>query len=110
MAGFEGKLSIDLVRAGAAIDRVSIASSRPLQASSIFRGRGAEETLKTLPLLYSVCGTAQAQAAVSAVERAMGRVPDAAVGVARELLLWLETAREHLWRIMIDWPEYPDDA
>lgn len=39
-----------------------------------------------------------------AIERAQRLVPTAAVAVAREMLVWLETAREHLWRIMIDWP------
>ena len=104
MAGFEGELTIELAREGAVVAAVSIGSSRPLQAAGIFRGKTAEETLKMLPLLYSVCGTAQAQASALAIEQALGLASAPAVVAAREMLLWLETAREHLWRIMIDWP------
>ena len=106
MAGFEGELTFRVVRRGDGVDQLCIDSSRPLQAARIFRGKTVDQTLTMLPLLYSVCGTAQAQAAVSALEQAQGGAPDQAVSIAREMLVWLETAREHLWRMMIDWPVF----
>ncbi len=59
-----------------------------------------------LPLLYSICGTAQAQAAVTACEQALGLPGDALQRSARERLVWLETAKEHLWRVLLDWPGF----
>lgn len=105
MAGYEGELQITLSCRGEAICNAQISSSRPLNACRIFEGKSPAETLTTLPLLYSVCGVAQECAAVTAIEQAMGATPAPALTAARQLLVWLETAREHLWRIMIDWPE-----
>lgn len=105
MAGYEGELQITLSRRGEAVCDARISSSRPLNACRIFVGKSPAETLATLPLLYSVCGTAQEHAAVAALEQATGLTPAPALTAARQLLVWLETAREHLWRIMIDWPE-----
>ena len=39
----------------------------------------------------------------------MGITPARGVRLARELLVCLETAREHLWRILIDWPVFVDE-
>ncbi len=70
--------------------------------------------IRTLPLLYSVCGTAQACAAVEACEQALGIEADSGRRAAREMLVWFETAREHIWRILLDWSGFlgqpPDSA
>ncbi|MEA3292548.1 MAG: nickel-dependent hydrogenase large subunit [Pseudomonadota bacterium] len=106
----EGRLTITLNREGARVTGVAIESSRPLQAARIFEGRTPDEVLRLLPRLYSVCGTAQAAAASRALAGALGVAPAADVTAARLLLVWLETAREHLWRILLDWPEFLEEA
>ncbi len=103
-SNIEGRLDIRIRRAGDRVQEVNIESSRPLQTPQIFVGKPVEQVLSTLPLLYSVCGTAQAYAAVTACEQALGNNADAQQQQAREQLVWLETAKEHLWRVLIDWP------
>ncbi len=106
MSNIEGRLQIDLYSKGQTVQRVVIQSNRPLQASRIFAGKTAHEVLEILPLLYTVCGSAQARAATLAFEQALGIVPAEAISVLRAVLVQLETAREHLWRILIDWPVF----
>ncbi len=101
----EGALQINLHCYYDRVQLVEISSKRPLQAVKIFHGKSTTELLETLPLLYHVCGVAQASAAVTACEQAMGIVAPESTGKAREMLVWMETAREHLWRIMIDWAD-----
>lgn len=62
-----------------------------------------DETLRTLPLLFSVCSTAQAAAAVRACEQAMGITHDNKSEQAREQLVLLEAIREHLWQPLFRW-------
>jgi hypothetical protein len=99
----EGEIVIELHRQQGRIARVAIRSSRPLQLTHMFTGKRVEEVLKMLPLLYSVCATAQASAAVLACRQAMGIVTDTRIECAEAMLVSVETAREHLWRILIDW-------
>lgn len=102
----EGRVDIGLQLADGIVTAVDIRSSRPLQTPRIFVGKSVGQLLQTLPLLYSVCGTAQAQAAVSACEQALGLPADARRQSIREKLVWLETAKEHLWRVLLDWPGF----
>ena len=101
--GVEGQLTITLDWDGEYVTAVSIASSRPLQMPRIFTGKSVNYLLDTLPLLYSVCGTAQACAAVTACEQAMGICQDPVRSQGRAILVLLETAKEHAWRISYDW-------
>jgi len=99
----EGGLRIDLFREGYRVGKVNIQSMRLLQAVRIFHGKAVTEVLQMLPLLYHVCGVAQASAAVTACEQAMAIQPSEASRRAREMLVMMETTREHLWRILMDW-------
>jgi len=101
----EGRLQIDLYPVAGQLNRVSIQSSRPLQVTRIFEGKTPQEVLVQLPLLFNVCGIAQATAAVQAFRQALV-IAAAPVDAGRLLLIWMETAREHLWRILLDWPEF----
>jgi coenzyme F420-reducing hydrogenase alpha subunit len=102
----EGRLEIDLYRDAARIRDVSIHSTRPFKAVTLFWGKPVEDVLETLPLLYSVCSTAQAMAAVTACEQAMAiEVSDTQLR-ARDLLVRAETVREHMFRILLDWPAF----
>lgn len=104
----EGRLSIDLFAGMQRVDRVEVRSSRPLQATRIFEGKSPRETLEILPVLYNICGVAQAHAAMLACQNAqgLGRTDDNRKTIARDMLVWVETAREHVWRILSDWPEF----
>ncbi|NOZ36650.1 MAG: hypothetical protein GXP11_01020, partial [Gammaproteobacteria bacterium] len=102
----EGRLSIALqARCG----RVSIDSSRPVYAARVFQGKTVSETLKMLPMLFTVCGTAQNCAGVRACEQALGMKAAAGVECLRESLVAMESVREHLWRILLDWPGFLDE-
>jgi hypothetical protein len=101
----EGGLLFKLYRQHHRVGQVEVHSQRPLQAVNIFHGKPVAEVVRTLPLLYHVCGVAQASAAAAACEQALAIPPSEASYLAREMLVWLETAREHLWRILLDWTE-----
>lgn len=101
MSDLAGQLDIHLdARSGS----VAIRSSRPLAATRIFVGKSPTEVVRLLPTLFSLCGTAQAAACVGACEQALGRQPSAAVLARRQALLLAETIKEHLWRLLLDWP------
>jgi hypothetical protein len=84
---------------------VQIVSSRPLTAARVFAGKPIATVAGQLPLLFSVCGTAQALACAHACEAALGVAPAPTARLARGLLLCAETAKEHLWRLLLDWPK-----
>lgn len=102
MSDLAGQLEIRLDhRSGA----VAIGSSRPVTAARVFAGKSPAEVVRQLPMLFSLCGTAQAAACVGACEQALGRQPSAAVLARRQALVDAETIKEHLWRLLLDWPK-----
>lgn len=114
MLQIEGQLEIEIVRSARSENRVTIVSSRPLQATRVFEGKTPEAVLAQIPLLFGVCRTAQSTAGARALQQALGIDRAAATDAAHAILVQLETAREHLFRILIDWPaalnEGPDAA
>ncbi len=103
-AGPEGEIILELDWSPPAVAGVRIRSTRPVHSSRLFIGKRPEEALALVPLLFAVCGTAQSCAAAAACERALGIPTTTAVDEARRLLVLFETAREHLWRVFMDWP------
>ena len=85
---------------------VTIYSTRPLAMPRIFHGKPPQEVVALLPMIYSICGTAQGCAAAEAAEQATGEPPPAWRYNGRRLLVALEIAKEHLWRIQLDWARY----
>jgi Ni,Fe-hydrogenase I large subunit len=102
----EGSIRIDLQLGRAESARVAVASSRPVHASRVLEGRPVNESLHLLALLFSVCTMAQSCAGVRACEQALDLVEPPTVAARRNLLVKLETLREHLWRMFLDWPEW----
>ena len=102
--GIEGRLNIRLKVGKGAVEEVDIESSRPVHASRVFHGKPVAESQKLLPMLFSVCGTAQACAGVRACEQALGVRASPRIEGLRDALVNMETLREHLWRILLDWP------
>ena len=90
-AGFSnpaGAITVRLVTCAGRVDAASVSSSRHLDvAQRLFRGRPVEHALATLPMIFSVCATAQACAATAACENASEIQPDPRHLQARELLL-----------------------
>lgn len=104
----EGNLEISIERNGVNPPAVDIRSSRPFQAVKLFHGKSPEQLLDLIPLLFSICGTAQAYAACRASHIALSRSASPGIAQAQQLLVDLETTREHLWRILLDWPQWLD--
>ncbi len=101
-----GFISIDLhQRSGNAIG-VQIASTRPDAIARVFIGKTPEQLLGTVPLLFTLCGNAQVFAALLACRAALGVEAEADTDSARDMLVQVETLREHAWRILLDWPGF----
>jgi uptake hydrogenase large subunit len=64
-----------------------------------------EQAVAVVARLYAICGEAQRIAAQSALEAARGEHPAAALTQQRSLCIRAEAGREHLWRLLIDWPK-----
>ncbi len=92
------------LRITVAPERVTIVSTRPVRASRLFIGQEVTATARLLPALYSICATAQSAACAAACEQALGLVVDPETAARRRRLVAAETLREHLWRILLDWP------
>ncbi|MEW7980830.1 MAG: hypothetical protein AB2813_13820 [Candidatus Sedimenticola endophacoides] len=107
--GIEGQLKIALRIRDGRVGAVDIGSSRPVHASRVLQGRLVGEALGMLPMLFTICSTAQSCAGVRACEQALGRRPGARLEGLRDALVRLETVREHLWRILLDWPGFLDE-
>ncbi len=101
----EGELRVGLGWNGDRVDRVNVRSVRPFHAIRIMEGRPAEQAVKQIPMLFSVCGKAQGVAAALALEAARNVEPDAIVQTEREGMVLAEAVQEHLWRILLDWPQ-----
>lgn len=101
-----GQLHIHLNWQGGSVQGVVLNSSRPFHAQKLFIGKTPEQVLDMVPLLFNVCGIAQGHAALEASRHALAMEPDFAGQRARRMLVLLETAREHGWRIMSDWPSF----
>lgn len=79
---------------------VALDAVRP-RVATLLRGKPADQAVRMLPLLYSICGVAQATAARLALSAARGAAHAAAV----DAQVLAEAQREHLWRLLLDWPD-----
>jgi hypothetical protein len=100
----EGELTVRLSWDGARIVGTTIASTRPRGIGDVLAGRAPEAAPALIGGLFSICGHAQAVAAASACEAALGAVADSRERVGRERRVRDEIARETLIRTLLDWP------
>ena len=100
----EGRIDVRLTVESGRIAGAEIRSIRPVTACRVLEGRSVDEAIALFPRLFAICGTAQTHAALTACERALGMDVRPAQSAARRLLLLAETAREHAWRALLDWP------
>ena len=101
----EGRITIPLTPVGQHF-RVAIDSSRPLYSAQVFHGKSVAETLQGIPLLFTICGVAQAAAASQACEAALGVTPPDEISTIRQQLVSMETIREHLWQTLLGWSQW----
>lgn len=94
-----GKVTLTLQCAGAVVRQVQMDCQRP-QLTALLQGRPADELVRLVPLVYSLCGQAQGIAARAALAAARGSALAAQVDTAA----WAEAAREHAWKLLVDWP------
>ncbi len=98
-----GEIYVVLTHRAGQVAAVEIGSTRP-EAARVLIGKTPEQLLSMVPLLFSLCGNAQAYAALLACRAALSLDTEPEADAARECLLQLETVREHAWRILLDWP------
>lgn len=84
---------------------VAIDLGQPLDLNAAFACKPVATVVDTVPLLFAVCGVAQGVAAASAAEAALGHASNPATAKARHALVLAEIAREHMIRILGDWPD-----
>lgn len=97
-----GKLIITLNYTAGKVQQVNIQSTRPLHINRLFIGKTPEQTLTLLPLLFNVCGIAQAFAAFTALSHTLGIEENPKATLARQLLVSVEMLREHGWWLLIN--------
>jgi uptake hydrogenase large subunit len=98
-----GALHIAARGTPAGLVAVEVRNTRPAAAHAL-RGLEVAQACTRVPRLYSLCAHAQAGAARAACAAAAGSPQDEAARRADEHALAAESAREHLWRLMLDWP------
>ena len=81
----------------------AIVGSRPALAATLLRGQPPQTAAHHLPLLYSLCGQAHRLTAELAVNTALhGETP---IDPNAQRMLEAETRREHLRRMLLEWPQ-----
>ncbi|MDP2795383.1 MAG: hypothetical protein Q8O25_15110 [Sulfurisoma sp.] len=110
MTGFDaGRVRVRLTLRGDVIAAVDVSCERPDVAAAL-AGRPADEAVALVPLIYSLCGQAQGIAARAALGAARGTALAAHV----DPRVAAEAAREHAWKLLVDWPQQlglaPDEA
>lgn len=97
-----GELKLKLLLDADHVAAVEIVSTRP-RAARLLAGKSVSAALSLLPLLFTVCGGAQRLAGAAAVAAAQGRAQPATA--AERLAVLSEATQEHLWRLLLDWPQ-----
>jgi coenzyme F420-reducing hydrogenase alpha subunit len=107
--GDNSVMSFDPGRVRLSIETGEVACARPAVAR-LLCGQPAEQAVALVPLIYSLCGKAQGIAARAALSAALGE----AVAAHVDAEAWAEAAREHAWKLFVDWPkqlgQVPDEA
>ncbi|MDX1812890.1 MAG: hypothetical protein R3240_13120, partial [Gammaproteobacteria bacterium] len=101
----EGGLVFDVHWDGRTVSEVKLSSVRPLQLVQLLRGKTVTEGLRLLGMLYRICGVAQRYAGLRAWQQASDVEVVTAVQQAQQLLVKLESLREHLWQVLVAWPQ-----
>ncbi|MBK6678232.1 MAG: hypothetical protein IPG52_16005 [Rhodocyclaceae bacterium] len=94
-----GRVTLSLAIGDGVVRCVGVTCERP-DVARLLRGKPAEQAVLLLPLIYSLCGKAQGIAARAALAAARGNAVEAHVDDEVQS----EAAREHAWKLFVDWP------
>lgn len=98
-----GRLTVKVDYADGYIKDLQITSSRPQGLTGLFIGKSPQTVCQLHPLLFSLCRNAQLIAGLSVFESLQAvTVPQPAL-IARNVLVYLETAQELCLRLSSDW-------
>lgn len=97
-------ISVALGLSDGKVARVAIRSTRLTSAARHFAGKKPEDVARLLPMVLSLCGHAQREAALAAMEAALGIRPSAAQLAARRLISLAEAVADQGLCILRDWP------
>lgn len=101
-------LQLQVQLADGRLQAIDVRRVRP-PVAALLRGRAPEHAVAVLPRLFSLCTHAHAIAAALAWAAARGDEPallGATIAPAQSRLLRAEALREHLWRLLLDWPAW----
>ncbi len=105
----EGELVVAIDWDGRRARRVDIVSTRPVSPARALIGKTPAEAVRSVGLLFSVCGEAQSVAARCAL--AAAGVPEfSAPAAEREAVLAVSGVQDGFWHLLIDWPSAMDSA
>ncbi len=94
-------------------DNPGVVGQRPIlangQLTRLLRGQRREQVGRTLSSLFTLCAHAHLRTAELAWAAALGE-SSGVTSSEPPLLLWLETARDHLRSIALDWPQRLPDG
>ncbi|MBU1237877.1 MAG: hypothetical protein KJ634_13260 [Gammaproteobacteria bacterium] len=104
-----GRVQLSLTILDGVVVAAEVACVRP-EVARMLRGQSADKVMALVPLIYSLCGKAQGIAARAALAAARGEAIDPHVDADA----LAEAAREHAWKLFVDWPKQlgiaPDEA
>lgn len=104
--GLEGRVHICL---SLSTQTVNVQIQRPLATiQKLLIGKTIDAALDYIPLLFSVCSQAQSFAALLAMQNALQLPEQLPLLKAQQQLVQLETQREHVLRILLDWSSWLD--
>jgi len=104
-----GGLDLELTVGGGRIVGVRLTSQRPTGLGRFFRGKEPATLVERLPLIFSLCGTAQAVAACAALEHGLGRGANPDRTALRRAAVLSETVVEALRGIVVEWAAFLDE-
>lgn len=99
-----GDIRLRAVADDGRIARVDVASSRPTQAASLFEKKRVEDMCEGIGRVFSLCGTAQTVAALTAAEAVLAIAPAPGVQAARNLARRAEMLTQTVMRLALHWP------
>jgi hypothetical protein len=106
----EGEVVARLRCASSEVQSVAVELVRPLRILASLRERPPQDCLRLLPLLFPLCGSAHALAALMAIEAAAGLEPEPAHRAARDTIALADAFAAHVWRVQLDWTALTEQA
>ena len=105
----EGEIKISIVARSGQVESVSITSTRPLHITKLFAGKSIDSVADIMNALYQLCNTAHRFAFLCLLDESKIIKLSQNEIQAYQLLLDLETIREHCFSISSKWSQDSDN-